>query len=65
MTIWDLLTVIKDSNPRFMIFKNRTFINEFSFEDLATNNAVNQLYVKKIHTQYADGRTIYVIDCEG
>lgn len=65
MQIWDLLTVIKDSNPRFMIFKNRIFINEFSFEDLATNNAVNQLFIKKIHTQYADGRTIYVIDCEG
>lgn len=65
ITIWDLLIIIKDIKPTFCVFKNGTFINAFTYEGLATNNAVNQLFVKNIHTQYGDGHTIYVIDCEG
>ena len=65
MLLWDLLTVIKDVKPVFMIFKNNSFVNLFTFEELATDNVTNQLNVRKIHTQYGDGRTTYIIDCEG
>ena len=62
--LWDLLPLIKDVKPLFMVFLNGEFSNIYSFEELATANDVNQHPVRKIHTQYGDGRTTYIIDCE-
>lgn len=64
LKIWDLLTVIKDVKPLFMVFRGKDFVNLYTFEELATTNDVNQWLVHKIRTQYGDGRTTYIIDCE-
>lgn len=65
MKLWDLLPIIKDTQPMFVIFKGDTLIDVLTFEQLATNNILNQLYVRKMRTQYGDGRTTYLFDCEG
>lgn len=62
--LWDLLPLIKDVKPSFMIFINGEFNNLYTLEEIATNNDVNQHPVRKIHTTYGDGKTTYIIDCE-
>lgn len=65
MKLWDLLPIIKDYQPTFVIFKGDTLIDVLSFEELATNDNINQLSVRKMKTQYGDGKTTFLFDCEG
>lgn len=65
MKLWDLLPIIKDYKPTFVIFKGDTLIDVLSFEELATNDNINQLSVRKMKTQYGDGKTTFLFDCEG
>lgn len=65
MCIWELLTVIKDIKPCFMLISNGGSIKSYSFEELATDNRANSKEVRKIHTMFGNGKTTYLIDCEG
>lgn len=63
--IWDVIAIIKDINPLFKVSINGVYDNIYSYEEIATNNILNQYEITKLKTQLTDNKTMYIIDCEG
>lgn len=65
LTLFDLLTIIKDNSPLFLISKPDEPRKLMTFREVATDNDLLSCDVAKMRTTSIEGNTTYCLNLRG
>ena len=64
ITIWDLMCTIQDARPIFIVSVNSHFVDVYTFGEMALNDTMQNLIIRKMRIRSVNGKPTYILDCE-